>query len=189
MANQLSVWLYQRSTGWVVLAAAALFLLFLGLVLPSQAARARQSTGVEESPDGSFVYSVDDLYRMAELYGPEGRAAYIRARFTFDVIWPLAYTFFLSTALSWVYRRAFAAGSIWRYANLSPVLGALFDYGENLSTSLVMARYPARTAVVDLLAPGLTLVKWLFVNGSFVLLALGIAVGIWRWLARYLWRT
>ncbi|HEY0601500.1 MAG TPA: hypothetical protein VGD58_01255, partial [Herpetosiphonaceae bacterium] len=94
MATQLSAWLYRRSTGWVVLAATALFVLFLGLVLPSQAARARQNTGVDESPDSSFVYSSDDLYRVAELYGPEGRAAYIRARFTFDVIWPLVYTAF-----------------------------------------------------------------------------------------------
>lgn len=189
MATQLSAWLYRRSTGWVALAAAALFVLFLGLVLPSQAAQSRQSTGVDESPDSSYVYSRDDLYRLAEQYGAEGRAAYIRARFTFDVIWPLVYTGFLSTALSWVYGRAFAAGSPWRYANLSPVLGALFDYGENLATSLVMARYPARTPVVDLLAPVLTLVKWLFVNGSFLLLAVGVAVGLWRWLIRRPQRT
>lgn len=189
MATQLSAWLYRRSTGWVVLAATALFVLFLGLVLPSQAASARQNTGVDEAPDSSLVYSSADLYRMAELYGAEGRAAYIRARFTFDVIWPLVYTSFLSTALSWVYGRAFAPGSPWRYANLSPILGALFDYGENLSTSLVMARYPARTPVVDLLAPVLTFVKWLFVNGSFLLLAVGVLVGLWRWLVRRRQRT
>ncbi|HEY0739697.1 MAG TPA: hypothetical protein VGD69_32530 [Herpetosiphonaceae bacterium] len=189
MATQLSAWLYRRSTGWVALAAIALFVLFLVLVLPSQAARARQNTGVDESPDSSLMYSRDDLYRIAELYGAEGRAAYIRARFTFDVIWPLVYTGFLSTALSWVYGRAFAPGSPWRYANLSPVLGALFDYGENLATSLVMARYPARTPVVDLLAPVLTLVKWLFVNGSFLLLAVGVLVALWRWLMRRPQRT
>ena len=39
-----------------------------------------------------------------------------------------------------------------------------------------MARYPAQTPVVDLLAGPLTLVKWLFVGGSFmVLVAVAIA--------------
>ncbi|MBV9787611.1 MAG: hypothetical protein JOZ51_05530, partial [Chloroflexi bacterium] len=64
MATQLSAWLYRRSTGWVALAAAAVFVLFLGLVLPWQAAQSRQSTGVDESPDSSYVYSRDDLYRL-----------------------------------------------------------------------------------------------------------------------------
>jgi hypothetical protein len=98
------------------------------------------------------------------------------------------YTIFLGTTLSWVYRRAVAAESWWRFANISPLLGALFDYGENLATSLVMARYPSRTPLVDLLAPTLTLVKWLFVNGSFVLLALGIGIWLWCWTARS-WRS
>jgi hypothetical protein len=62
------------------------------------------------------------------------------------------------------------------------VLGALFDYLENLSTSLVMLRYPDHTAVVDALAPIFTLVKWIFVGGSFALLFIGLAVGAWRWI-------
>jgi len=185
----LSNWLYRISTGWVVLAASVLFVLFLVVVLPRQAASAEQSTGTGESPDGSFVYSADDLYRFAELYGVEGRQAYVRARFTFDVIWPIVYTAFLGTTLSWVYRKAFVVGSPWRYANLSPVLGAIFDYGENVSTSVVMIRYPARTPVVDILAPAFTLVKWVFVNGSFVLLILGIVIGLWRWGAQRLHRV
>jgi hypothetical protein len=97
------------------------------------------------------------------------------------VIWPLVYTMFLSTAISWVYIRAFTLNSRWQRANLAPVLGALFDYLENLSTSLVMLRYPVQTAVVDILAPVFTLVKWIFVNGSFVLLFAGVVVAVWQW--------
>jgi hypothetical protein len=101
---------------------------------------------------------------------------------TFDVIWPVAYTLFLATALSWLYARAFAPGSPWRLANLAPVLGALLDYAENLSTSLVMLRYPARTPLVDTLAPLFTLTKWIFVGGSFALLLAGLVAGAWRWI-------
>jgi hypothetical protein len=163
MWKRISDWLHQVSNGWVALSALAIFVLFSALVLPAQAARAETDTGSAESPDTSFYYSADDLYSMAQVYGEQGRRAYVRTRFTFDVIWPLVYTIFLSTA------------------NLAPVLGALFDYLENLSTSLVMLRYPDRTPGVDILAPVFTSVKWIFVNGSFVLLLAGVVVGVWRW--------
>ena len=107
--------------------------------------------------------------------------AYVEARFTFDLIWPIVYTIFLSTAISWVYRWAFVGDSPWQRANLAPVLGALFDYLENVSTSLVMIRYPSETNMVDVLAGVFTTVKWVFVSGSFVLLLVGVGVGLWRW--------
>ncbi len=181
MFRQLSDWLRRVSSGWVALAALVVFLLFSALVLPRQASQAEQDSGDAGSPDMSFYYSTGDLYQMAEAYGEEGRGAYIRARFTFDLIWPLVYTAFLATALSWLYGRAFPLGSRWQRANLAPVLGALFDYLENISTSLVMLRYPAQTPLVDVLAPAFTALKWVFVGGSFVLLLGGIVIAAWQW--------
>jgi membrane protein implicated in regulation of membrane protease activity len=64
------------------------------------------------------------------------------------------------------------------------VLGALLDYLENVATSLVMARYPLRTPVIDALAPVFTLVKWVFVGGSFALLLIGAGAALWRWVRR-----
>ena len=151
------------------------------MVLPDQAAKAGTQTGKSGSPDMSFYYSADDLYHFAEAYGEQGREAYVRARFTFDVIWPLVYTLFLTTTISWVNTRAFAPDSWWQRANLIPVLGLVFDYLENLTTSLVMLRYPDRTAVIDSLAPVFTLLKWVFIFGSFVLLFAGVVAGVWQW--------
>jgi hypothetical protein len=115
---------------------------------------------------------------MAESYGEQGRQAYVRARFTLDLVWPLVYTLFLVTAISWVCGQAFAPDSRWQRANLVPLLGALFDYLENLSTTLVMLRYPAQTALVDLLAPLFTVLKWVCLGASFALLIGGIAVAV-----------
>ena len=152
MTKKISDWLRRVSTGWVALAALFIFLLFSALVLPQQATKAEQETGSADSPDMSFFYSPSDLYRMAESYGEEGRQAYIRARFTFDLVWPLVYTLFLTTSIGWVFGKAFGPDRRWQRANLVPLLGALFDYLENLSTSLVMLRYPDQTSVVDALA-------------------------------------
>ncbi len=117
---------------------------------------------------------------MAEDYGAEGRAAYIYARFTFDLIFPLAYLFFLTTSISWLLSRGLTETPRWRLLNLFPLAGAVFDYLENISTSLVLGRYPAQTPVIDVMAPVFTLVKWFFVNGSFVLLILGLLLFLWK---------
>lgn len=181
MGKSISSWLHQVSSTWVTLAALAIFLAFSALVLPAQSERAETYARNAPSPDTSLFYSASDLYDAAQAYGEQGRRAYVRSRFTFDLIWPLVYTGFLSTAISWVYGRAFAAGSWWRLANLVPVLGGLFDVLENISTSIVMLRYPDRTAVVDLLAPIFTLVKWILVGGGFALLLAGVLLGLWLW--------
>lgn len=181
MWKRQSDWIHRVSNGWVAGFALAIFLLFTGLVLPGQASRAEADAGGAGSPDTAFYYSAEDLYQMANAYGEEGRRAYVEARFTFDLIWPLVYTVFLCTGISWVNRRAYGAESPWQFANLVPVAGASFDYLENLSTSLVMIRYPNGTGGVDVLAGAFTLAKWILVGCSMVLLLTGLVVGVWRW--------
>jgi hypothetical protein len=162
------------------LAALVLFLLFSALVLPGQSAEAERISGEAGSPDTSLVYAPAHLYHMAESYGPEGRKVYLRARWTFDLVFPLVYTLFLVTAISWVFARVVQPASTWRLANLAPLLAMLLDFAENSATSLVIGRYPARTPVVDLLAPAFTFAKWIFVGGSFLLLVVGGVAAIWR---------
>jgi hypothetical protein len=68
--------------------------------------------------------------------------------------------------------------------NVVPILGMVFDYLENISTSLVMGRYPAQTAIIDSLAPVFTLLKWVFIGGAFALLVVGVAMVLTRFVAR-----
>lgn len=166
------------SSGLVVLASLVLFAIFIGAILPDQAANAESYSGEAGSPDGSFFYTASDLYRMAEAYGADGRAAYVHARFTFDMIWPLVYLFFLGAGLSWSLGRAAPLGSPWRMLNLFPLLGWLFDMCENLAASAVMLAFP-RVSILASLAPVFTLVKWFFVNGSFVILLPAFLLALW----------
>ncbi len=183
--HTLSSWLIRKSTGWLSLLALLVFVLFTALVLPGQASTAEsnrmdahgQAVG---SPDTSLFYSAEQLYSIAEAYGPQGRDAYIRARFTFDVIWPLVYTFFLLTVISYLGRQVFPADSSWQLANLLPLVGVLFDFLENFSTSLVMWRYPSETAVIAELAGVFTLLKWIFIGLSFFVLLGLLFVAIWQ---------
>jgi len=182
MLNKLSIKLYQFSSGFITLLGLLIFAVFVAFVLPQQAERAEAVSQGAGSPDMSYFYSRADLYDMAETYGAEGRAAYIRARFTFDLVFPLTYLFFLATSISWVMLRAVPdANSRWRLLNLFPVFGALFDYLENISASVVMLNYPQHTPILDSLTPLFSLVKWFFVNGSFVVLALALLFAFWKW--------
>ena len=180
MPNRISSMLYRISSGPVALAALILFLLFVSLVMPKQSAQAETYSKDAGSPDMSFFYSADDLYHMAEAYEATGRAAYVRVRFTFDLIWPLVYLFFLSTTLSWSLARALPEGNRWRILNLFPVLGWLFDLLENISTSLVMLFFPKPISPIAFLAPIFTMTKWFFVNGSFVILLLAFLLALWK---------
>ena len=174
--KKLSAWLYVISKGWVALFAAAIFFLFMFTVLPNQAAKAESYAGDAGSPDTSFFYQPETLFEIAEAYGPEGREAYVRARFTFDLVFPLVYGGFLVFTIGWFLGKSFEEGSLWRLFNLTPVLGVIFDLLENITASLVIGMYPERLTAVAWLAAVFTLVKWIFVYGSFVVLLAAIVV-------------
>ena len=184
MLIKLSATFRRFSNGWVTLLGLLVFVLFTITVLPAQSTQAEQSAGETNTPDLSFYYSAEQLYGMAEGYGTEGRSAYIRARFTFDLVWPLVYGFFLVTSLSWLAGKALQEGSRWELANLLPLAGVIFDYLENTSTSLVMQRYPVETWLAANLAGFFTLLKWLTIGASFVFLVLFCVGAVWRWLRK-----
>lgn len=178
LADRAADWLARRVRWWVAAAGLALFVGFLVLVLPAQAAAGEFYTSLHPAPDTERWYSPEDLYAASQAWGETGRAAYVRARVTFDVIWPLAYGIFLLTGLSWVWARATRPGSRWRRIALLPVLVVALDYAENVCTATVVARYPARTPVLDALAPVFTAAKWLTLSGCFALLVVGIGVAV-----------
>ena len=87
--------------GWLALGAVVLFAWFTAVVLPAQAEAGAFYTVRYAAPDTSVWYFPDDLYAAAEAWGRDGRAAYVHARVTFDVIWPMVYGTFLLTTLAW----------------------------------------------------------------------------------------
>ncbi|HKJ27204.1 MAG TPA: hypothetical protein VJ965_06180 [Anaerolineales bacterium] len=180
--KRFSEWFYQISTLWLTIIVSGIFVLFMFTVLPDQAAKAEENAQGADSPDTSIYYSPDALFGMAEAYGEDGRAAYIYARFTFDLAFPLVYGAFLLVFVSWSLGKVIPEGSRWRLLNLVPVLGVLFDLLENTFTSLVMAGYPMRRELAAVLASVFTPIKWLFVYGSFGLLVIGLVGMVVVWL-------
>jgi hypothetical protein len=168
--RRLSQTLVEFSKTRITLATLGIFLIFSAVVLPDQSAAAAAYSGSSGSPDLSLFYSPNDLYQMAEQYGSAGRVAYVHARFSFDLVFPIVYTLFLATAISWILGIITPEASPWRMLNLVPILGILFDFLENITASIVISRYPALSPISANLAPIFTFLKWVFVGGSFLIL-------------------
>ena len=152
MLNRLSNWFCSQSSGWIVLASLIIFLLFSMTVLPSQSALANTYSAGVGAPDTSLFYTPQDLYRMAEVYGVEGRQAYVRARFRFDLVFPLIYTFFLTTGISWLYKRLPEKNNLNPHLNLLPLGAMLLDFLENISAASVISAYPSTQPILACLA-------------------------------------
>ena len=176
--DKLSDWFYARSSGWIALVAVVIFLLFGMTVLPSQSALAETYSAKVGVPDTSLFYTPQDLYHMAEVYGAEGRQAYVRARFRFDLIFPLVYTFFLITSISWLFKRLPLKNDLHRRLNLLPIGAMLLDFLENISAANVIGSYPATKPICSYIAVIATPLKWLFVGASFLSLLAAVVMRV-----------
>lgn len=146
---------------------------FIIFVLPAVSATTKENTGSSLSPDTSFFYSVEKLYQIAEEYGEAGRQYYINSRFTFDVVWPIVYGFFLISAFSLTFKKPIAGKSFYLF-NLLPLFGMSFDFSDNITAVYLMIKYP-QTTFIAYFAPYFTLMKWLFLYLAFGLLIIGIS--------------
>ncbi len=178
MADKVSRWLYRFGTKWLAIVSTVLFLAFCAAFLPAQSARSAAYSGTAGTPDTSLFYSPAEIYRMAQVFGAQGRQAYIQARFTFDLAFPLVYTLFLTSGISYLLGHSLDENSAWRKANLLPLSGMLMDYLENVCAARVMAFFPATQPLAAVLAAAATPLKWLFLAASFLLLPVSLILFI-----------
>ncbi len=172
---KLSNWLIRVSGKWVVLSFLLVLILFVFLILPGSTQIEIADRQAPKIPDLSFWYTAEHLYKIAEIYGEDGRIAYVKMHTCFDVIWPVVYVGFLAVSLSWIFSRV-SGRSVYHRLNLIPVFAGIFDFLENLFTSIVMLRYPEFSRGIDSLAPIATLMKWILIYLSVLILLIGISM-------------
>lgn len=178
----MKIWIIKKSSLKLLLCSTIVFIIFMVLILPLVASFVDNAIGDFPSPDQSFFYTENDLYQMASDYGESGRETYIRLRFTFDLVFPIAYTFFmLSTIAFYLKNSANKQGEFLIYI---PILAFVFDILENISASAVMALYPTKFPVIASATPIFSLFKWVFVNTGLVLALLALLLIIIRTLKK-----
>jgi hypothetical protein len=170
-----------------LLIATAFFAAYMVMVIPAKTAEHAKIQGDAGSIDITFGNRPADVLAKAEAYGPAGREAMIESHLVFDGFFPLAYGGFLVTAIAWLSGRAFVLDSRWRQLTLVPLFAMLFDYTENLSIVVLMMIYDSANAELVRLAwlvSAANLLKWLFVYGSFLVLAIVLIPWVWKLVKR-----
>jgi hypothetical protein len=174
--------------GWLVILTAIIFIGFMVLVLPAQSDRAASYSAGAGSPDTTFFLPPNQLYAIAQAYGPAGRSQYIRARWTFDLAFPLSYGLFFFSAINFSLRRLFPARPAVPRLSLLALAALSADLLENAALTLLLGLFPRQLPGLASLAVGISLLKWLLVTVAMVLalgglLALAAAAVRRRWLA------
>ena len=172
MISRISLGLYRLCNGWIAALATLIFFVFSATWLPSQGKAAEVYTNGFPSPDTSFsYYTAIDLQTWVAGYGAVGRADYAQARYTFDLAWPLVYTFFLVAVLSWLLPKVTVPTSRWRLINVVPLLALACDYVENIMGGILASSFPTSNPLLANTMAFFTLTKWVFVTVAFVAVA------------------
>jgi hypothetical protein len=163
-----------RVSGVMATAVSLVFLGFVMWVLPTVAQQGVDQ-GLTQSIDTSMGLSAEQLWAIAEAYGPSLRQAYIIQRWTFDVVWPAVYGGFLIVSALYLIKQLRFKGNALLVMMIIP-LAVLADFMENSLVSLVFALYPQRVPGLTELAVLMIPIKWGLVSGSMMLVA---GLGVW----------
>lgn len=162
------------SSPLLLAASGALFLWFLAVVLPAQSAASGAWTPAGANFDLSFFYSPARALDMAAGWTAEGRLAYIAARWSFDLVWPVVYGLFVLSAWSFSLARVAPGFRKRGLAAGLTMLGPAFDFMENISATVLLAAWPGKPWLAAWTASIGTALKWVFVisgiGGALVLL-------------------
>jgi len=91
--------------GRLVVLLGLIFATFLLVVLPNMGQRSQAYAQAVGTPDTSLTYTPERLHAMLSAYGPIGRQAYLKARYSYDLAFPLTYGLFLASFVSYSFAR------------------------------------------------------------------------------------
>lgn len=176
--DEVSDWIISIASGRTVLAALAGILVtgFLVNGRPFGIAELKSITGGVGILDMEVFYSPEQAYRFLSAMGEAGRSFELTRIIPLDLLVPFFYALFLSTFISWLLHRWLPEKSPWQRLNVIPVIGALFDYIENLGIIAMLLAWPMEMFSIAQITMAATLLKFGFSILAFVIL-LGAMVG------------
>jgi len=174
MLTNLSNTLRKYANGWLVLVFLAGEIFFNAVVLPGQQAKIESHPGASGPIDLQFFYTPDKVYGMIASYGDEIRTSYRTFELTGDIIYPIVYTLFFSLAITWLFQRGFPSDSNMHKYNVVPFGAWLFDLFENICIVTMLSIYPSTPSALAWISTIFTMLKWLFVIPTALLLLYGL---------------
>jgi len=177
-AGEVSDAIRRIATGRNVLLSFALWLVLLILIWgkPFGIAQLQDLTGGATILDMTFTTSPQQVYAVLDALGPAGRSFDMTRIVPLDLVFPFAYTLFLSVAITFFLARSLPRESPWFRLNLVPLIAGAADYGENAGVITLLLSYPARLDIVAIWTSAMYVIKFIFSFLSFSILFIAIAV-------------
>ena len=179
MLSKFSQFIQRISKGWVVILLLLLFILTVSVIFPFFARLLNVPEDVA-SIDTMLYYTPAELYQILEAYGQQGRPGYAISHITADLIYPIVYSFFFATAISFTFVRVFPRKSKLQMLNLVPFGLAGIDLLENIALIILLLAFPNPLTPLAFAAGVITFVKWAAVA---ITVAIPL-VGLILWLVR-----
>jgi len=127
---------------------------------PFGIAELKSITGGVGILDMEILYTPDQAYALLAAMGEAGRSFELTRIIPLDLLVPFFYALFLSTLISWLLKKWLPADSPWHRLNVIPVIGALFDYLENLGIIAMLLAWPMEMYSIAQITMAATLLKF-----------------------------
>lgn len=126
------------------------------------------------SLDSSKIYSPETIHAILTDWGDKGRIRQIWFHFTWDLVFPVLYFFFIGFLVSWFAKRGFRPGSKMQKMNLLAMVAAV-DLLENISLLVLVIIYPVTSRILGIIKTSLTAIKY-YLFGPVILAGLVTSV-------------
>jgi hypothetical protein len=123
--------------------------------------------------DTKLYYSNSEAYEILDGFIEEGRNKYRLGLLTIDFIYPVLYSFLLSSTLFKIYRRVNIA--------TFPFGIMAMDYFENTGILLLLYNYPEKMILTANITGTFTSLKWLFLGICLILIIAGLIINFTNW--------
>lgn len=137
------------------------------------------------SLDGRINYNLEEVTRLFDTLGDEGREIYKIVSGRIDMAYPIVYCLFSILLLAYVIKKIIPPNSKWIYLSLSPLLGTMFDYIENFNILKMLNEYPNITTKQVAYSALMTQMKWIFLSLAFGVMIISLPM----WLIKKLRNT
>ncbi len=151
------------------------FLLFVLLVLPMT----NDYLNDMQTPDPMFSYGREDIIKIADDLGEEGRSHYIYSRIFMDILWPVVYACTFYMLLSIAFKGTRMMGVI-----VLPFVGMLLDFLENITMMHQMYAYPNLNSTMINIGSIFTSMKWIVLASIGVFIVTGIVFSLYGYINR-----
>jgi len=135
--------------------------------------------------DMEVFYTPEQAYAFLAAMGDAGRAFELTHIVPLDLLVPFFYALFLSTLITGFLKKWLPEKSRWHRLNVIPVIGALFDYLENIGIIAMLLAWPMEMYSIAQITMAATLLKFGFSILAFVIVLGAIAgwfvAAVQRW--------